>query len=184
MRASAKKAAILAALCCLIAAAPVLAQSKDCKPFNAILQAKLDVSPTGLGWSGQVRGLLDNADPLFGTLTYLSVDSSMTGVAGKETNLQWKLDFGPNGAVVTQTDCGVFPIKPKVTDPFAYGAYMATAKVDPSASTGRFLNATGQFTLNGYFVVDGKSAILSGWTDLTDVGVWNAEMNGKLCGVK
>lgn len=182
---SMKAVAMFVAAGCLLAATTAQAQNKDCQSFRAVLQAKLEVSSSGPSWSGQVRGLLGDKEPLFGTLTYLSLSPSQTGQAGKESDLRWKLDFGLNGVMVTESDRGVFPLKPKVSDPFAFGGYMATARVvpDPLLSTGRFESATGNFVLNGVFVVDLKSLMISQWADSSDIGAWNAEISGKLCNV-
>jgi hypothetical protein len=102
-----KAAVFVAALCRVLAAAPLFAQSSECRPFRALLQARPDLSPTGQGWSGQVRALLGDEAPLFGTLTYLSVVSTGSGQAGKELDLRWKIDFGVHGVMVTEADRGL-----------------------------------------------------------------------------
>ena len=158
-----------------------LAQANSCQEFRVLVQANLDltVPPPGIPWSGTVRGFLNGTEPLMGTLSYLpGSGSTQTGQAGHETNDRAKFDFGVNGTFVTEPHTAVFPLRPTVMDPFAFGSYHATAKVapDPLVSTGRFVNATGNISIIGTFLVDLFS--------LQSAGIWNAEVTGKLCNVK
>lgn len=163
----------------VVAAFPALAQNNDCQSFRVLLQANLDLTATGIPWSGQVRGFLNGAEPLIGTLSYLpGSNSGQTGQAGHETNDRAKFDFGVNGIFVTEPHTAVFPLRPKVADPFAFGSYVATAKIapDPLVSSGRFVNATGNISIIGTFLVDLFSP--------ESAGIWNAEVSGKLCSVQ
>ena len=78
---------------------------------------------------------------------------------------------------MTEPHTAVFPLRPTVMDPFAFGSYHATAKVgpDPLVSSGRFVNATGNISIIGTFLVDLFSD--------ASAGIWNAEITGNLCNV-
>ncbi len=180
MKNSMKTAGIVAAMIYLLAVFPAQAQTTGCQSFRVLLQANLDltVPPDAVPWSGTVRGFLNGTEPLIGTLSYLPGGSSrQTGQAGHETNDRAKLDFGPNGIFVTEPHTAVYPLRPTVADPFTFGGYHATAKVapDPLVSSGRFVNATGNISIIGTFLVDMFS--------LESAGIWNAEITGNLCGV-
>ncbi len=175
------KAGAVAATLLYLAVFPIQAQNTTCQPFRVLLQANLDltVAPPGVPWSGTVRGFLNGNEPLIGTLSYLpGVDSTQTGQAGHESNDRAKLDFGAAGAFVTEPHSAVFPLRPTIMDPFAFGSYHATAKVapDPLVSSGRFVNATGNISIIGTFLVDLFSA--------QSAGIWNAEIAGRLCNVQ
>lgn len=177
---SMKVAVVLLFVCCLTAVIPAQAQDNDCQSFRVLLQANLDLTASGVPWSGTVRGFLNGTEPLYGTLSYLPTgsESRQTGQAGHESNDRAKLDFGANGIFVTEPHTAVFPLRPNVSDPFAFGKYIATAKVapDPQVSSGRFVDATGNISIIGTFLVDMFS--------LDSAGIWNAEISGKLCKVK
>lgn len=172
-------AAVVLIVGCLVAAIPAQAQDNGCRSFRALLQARLGLVDGVPVWSGQVRGLLNGVVPLAGSLSYVpGYEITRTGQAGHETNLRFKFDFGDNGIFVTEADRSVFPLRTNVEDPFAFGDYVATAKVAPDAgiSTFPFNNATGNISIIGTFVVD-----LFSFPD--SLGVWNAEIRGKLCNV-
>ena len=79
-----KTASIFAIVCCLIAA-PAAGQGNNCKDFRVVLQATLDVSPNGLGWTGTVRGFLDSKIPIIGFLIGTGdVPTVGTGQTGHE----------------------------------------------------------------------------------------------------
>jgi hypothetical protein len=181
MTSSMKTAAAVAAFLCLLAVSPAPAQTNGCQSFRVLLQANLDlnVAPPGIPWSGTVRGFLNGSEPLIGTLSYLpGSESTQTGQAGHETNDRAKFDFGVKGIFVTEPHTAVFPLRPTVMDPFAFGSYHATAKVapDPLVSSGRFVNVTGNISIIGTFLVDLLSA--------QSAGIWNAEITGQLCKVQ
>jgi hypothetical protein len=165
---------------CLSAALPARAQAGNCQSFRVLLQANLDLTSAGVPWSGQVRGFLNDNEPLMGTLTYLpeGAGSRQTGQAGHESNDRAVFDFGQNGVLVTEPHSATFPLRPGVGDPFVIGSYMATAKVapDPNVSSGRFIRATGNISIDGPFIVDMASP--------SSAGIWNAEIKGRLCNVQ
>jgi hypothetical protein len=177
---SLKSAVVLGFLVLLSATLPARAQAGNCQSLRILLQATLDLTSTGgAPWSGQVRGLLNDTEPLIGTLSYLPGGTSrQTGQAGHESNDRAVFDFGPNGIFVTEPHSATFPLRPDISDPLAFGSYMATAKVapDPKVSSGRFAKTTGNISINGTFLVDMSSA--------SSAGIWNAEINGKLCNVQ
>ena len=180
MTSSVKTAAVVVAFLFILAVFPAPAQT-NCQDFRVLLQANLDltVPPPGIPWSGTVRGFLNGTEPLIGTLSYLpGSGGNQTGQAGHETNDRAKLDFGAKGTFVTEPHTAVFPLRPAVIDPFAFGSYHATAKVapDPLVSSGRFINATGNISIIGTFLVDLFSA--------QSAGIWNAEITGKLCNLR
>jgi hypothetical protein len=181
MASSMKTAAVAAAFSCLLAAVPAAAQNNSCQDFRVLVQANLDltVPPPGIPWTGTLRGFLNGNEPLIGTLSFLpGSESTQTGQAGHETNDRAKFDFGANGIFVTEPHTAVFPLRPGVQDPFAWGNYHVTATVapDPQISSGRFVNATANISIVGIFVVDLFSE--------QSAGVWNAEITGKLCNVQ
>jgi hypothetical protein len=179
MTSSMKTAAVVAAVLCLLAVFPAPAQTNGCQSFRVLLQANLDLTAAGIPWSGTVRGFLNGTEPLIGKLSYLpGSESTQTGQAGHETNDRAKFDFGVMGIFVTEPHTAVFPLRPTVLDPFAFGSYHATAKVapDPLVSTGRFVTVTGNISIIGTFLVDMFS--------LPSAGIWNAEITGKLCSVQ
>jgi hypothetical protein len=182
-------------LCVIVSclAAPLSAQSQgnNCRSFHGILQATLDVTPgTGLGWSGIVRGFLDNNIPLIGYLTGgQEADTIAHGQTGHEPGTWFAIDFGTKGILVTVPDKGIFPVSPQVAPHMSYppeymlGSYYSTPKVAPNAgSSGWFKDATGNLTFNGTFLVDNASIFADG--TLKNIGAWNSEINGKLCNVK
>jgi hypothetical protein len=177
---SLKAVVVVGFLVCLSAALPVRAQAGNCQSVRILLQANLDLTSTGVPWSGQVRGFLNENEPLIGTLTYLpeGASSRQTGQAGHESNDRAVFDFGQNGVLVTEPHSATFPLRPGVGDGFMIGSYMATAKVapDPQLSSGRFKRTTGNISIDGPFIVDGASP--------SSMGIWNAEIKGKLCNVQ
>jgi hypothetical protein len=181
-----KTAAFAAILSCLVLGAPLQAENKGCQNIRLLLQANLDFTRPfpGTGWSGAVRGFLNDTEPINGKLYYLpsSVETKGTGQTGHEYANIAVFDFGPvTGTFVTVADGAVFQLSP-TTSPhmvyppdLAFGHYSATVKVAPAPvlSTKRFANATGNLSIAGLFVVNAPPAV--------DMGFWNAEINGKLC---
>ena len=184
-----KVAAIFVIVCCVIAA-PAQAQGNKCMDFRAILQATLDVSPSGEGWTGTVRGFLDNTIPIFGFLKGTGdLPTVQHGQTGHEPASRMIFDFGNKGKFVTLPDKGVFPVSPKVTPhmvyppDFMFGSYFYSGKVAPDSTVGSslwFKDATGDIHFNGTFLVDEASSA-NGL--LNNIGAWNSEITGKLCNV-
>ncbi len=168
---------------------PSPGQDKNCQSISLLLQANLDFTrPIPFtGWSGIVRGFLADTVPLNGKLyAAFPPDTYGTGQTGHDVNLSFVFDFGVSGKFVTVPDKGVFPLSPGVSPhmtyppEFAFGHYAYTAKVAPGAvagmpADGLFTNATGNISLSGRFLVNAPPPV--------DMGIWNAEINGKLCNV-
>lgn len=173
----------LVILCCSAS----WAQDQGCQSVRLLLQANLDFIrlPPLTGWSGIVRGFLDNTEPLNGVLYYLppTEDTIQHGQTGHEPSNRAVFDFGTMGIFVTVADGAVFQMSPRVSPHMVYppdlgwGHYSATVKVapDPQLVTGRFVNATGNLSISGTFLVNSP--------DPNDLGIWNAEITGKLCNV-
>jgi hypothetical protein len=182
---SMKMAVLVLIASCLLTAIPVQAQSNGCMSFRVLLQAKLNLLDKG--WSGDVRGFLDNTIPLKGTFYGLppAEPPKGTGQAAHEYGDRFVFDFGEKGLFVTEAGGGVSHFLPAVSPhmdyppPIAYGNFVATAKVSPDpivGTSGWFEKATGNISIVGPFLVD--AAVIP-----IDMGVWNAEINGKLCNV-
>jgi hypothetical protein len=192
MKNSWKSAAIFVIAGCLLAAIPAQAQVNNCQDFSVLLQATLDISPTGTGWSGTVRGFLDNRIPLVGFMIGGGdLPTVATGQTGHEPATWFIFDFGPKGKFVTVPDKGVFPVSPKVAPHMVYppefmlGSYFSSPKVgfNPVAvASGWFKDATGYLSFNGTFIVDNASAYADG--TFKNMGIWNSEIKGKLCNLK
>src|SRR3974377_1773908 len=113
-----KNASIIGALVTGVALPSAFAANGKCQSFRVLLQANLDLTASGVPWSGQVRGFLNGAEPLIGTLSYLpdvpGADSKQTGQAGHEVNDRAKFDFGTAGIFVTEPHTAVFPLRAPV----------------------------------------------------------------------
>lgn len=190
MNNSTKAIALFAVVGCLLAALPAQAQNNGCQPIRLLLQANLDFARPypGTGWSGIVRGFLNNTEPLNGKLYYLppppGSETKPAGQSGHEQSNRAVFDFGEKGMFVTVADGAVFQLSPTVSPhmdyppDLAFGHYSATVKVAPDpllVKSGRFVNATGNLSIAGLFLVDGPPPF--------DMGIWNAEINGRLCKV-
>jgi hypothetical protein len=171
---------------CLVPALPAQAEKNACQPIRLLIQANLDLArPAPLtGWSGTVKGLLNDTIPLNG-MVYAApggpVPTVYTGQVGHEV-FRFVFDFGPAGKFVNAPDRDLAQYSPSVsphlTFPprFAFGRTMATVKIVPDGaiSSGWFTNASGSISIVGMFVVNGPPPV--------DMGFWNAEAEGKLCG--
>lgn len=191
MRKVLKMAALAAILGWVVAAVPAHAQGNSCQSIHLLLQANLDLTRPfpGTGWSGIVRGFLNDTEPLNGIVYYLppTEQTKGTGQSAHEYANRAVFDFGAKGRFVTLPDGAVFQllpgVSPHMTYPpdLAFGHYAATVKVgpDPEAAltAGRFIIATGTLSIAGLFLVNVPPPALS------DIGIWNAEITGKLCNV-
>lgn len=109
-----------------------------------------------------------------------------TGQAAHEYGDRAVFDFGTKGVFITVADGAVFHMLPGVSPHMIYppdlgfGNYSATVKVapDPAFTSGRFANATGNLTISGMFLVNVPPPAYQ------NIGIWNAEINGRLCNVK
>lgn len=186
------KVAVLAAILgWVVAAVPAHAQGNSCQSIRLLLQANLDFTRPfpGTGWSGLVRGFLNNTEPLNGVLYYLPPTevTKGTGQSAHEYANRAVFDFGAKGRFVTVADGAVFQLLPGVSPhmiyppDLAFGHYAATVKVapdpDPLLTSGLFGNAAGNLSIAGLFVVNVPPPALA------DIGIWNAEIDGKLCGM-
>ncbi len=182
-----RTAALILFVACLVSI-PSPAQDENCQSINLLLQANLDLTrPADAIWYGILRGFLNDTIPLNGVFYAASVpDTSVTGQTGHDVNLSFVFDFGDNGKFVTVPDKGIYPFSPGVSPHLTYppaqafAHYAYTAKVAPDAvdgvpATGWFINATGNISMSGRFLVNAPPPV--------DMGIWNAEINGKLCNV-
>ena len=179
-------AVVAAILGWVIAAVPAHAQGNSCQSIRLLLQANLDFAGPfpGTGWSGIVRGFLNDTEPLNGILYYLppTQDTKGTGQSAHEYANRAVFDFGAKGKFVTVAGNAVFQLLPGVSPhDLAFGHYAATVQVaphpDPQLTSGRFLLASGNLSISGLFLVNVPPPAVA------DIGIWNAEINGKLCGV-
>lgn len=184
-------AAVAAILAWVVAAPPAHAQGNSCQSIRLLLQANLDFTRPfpGTGWSGIVRGFLNDTEPLNGTLYYLppTQQTKGTGQSAHEYANRAVFDFGAKGKFVTAAGDAVFQLMPGVSPhmtyppDLAFGHYAATVQVapdaDPQLTSGRFLLASGNLSISGLFLVNVPPPAVA------DIGIWNAEINGKLCGV-
>ncbi|GEM_PF-4165679 len=192
-----KTVALALILGCFVTVVRAQAQSNNCQNVRLLLQAKLDFAglPPQIGWFGPVRGFLNDKTPLTGTLYGVpdgpAESLKTTGQAAHEWG-RFVFDFGAVGKFLTTIDRGVFHLLPGVTphmtyDPVppaqAFGFYAGNVKVEPGESTtfpnekasGAFINTTGNLSVAGYFLVNAPPP--------ANMGVWNAEITGKLCNV-
>lgn len=182
-----KIVAVTAILCCLMPALPAQAQNNTCQPIRLIIQANLDLARPFpfTGWSGTVKGLLNDKIPVNGRI-YAPPDAPVptvfTGQVGHE-GFRIVFDLGPAGKFVNVMDTDLAHYSPRVSPhftfppQFAFGRTMATVKIAPDSaiSSGWFASATGNISVTGLFVVNGAPPF--------DMGFWNAEVEGRLCGV-
>ena len=183
-----KIAAFAAILIWLVPAMPAQPQNNSCQPIHLIIQANLDLARPFpyTGWTGTVKGLLNDKIPLNGKVYNPPGDpipTVYTGQAGHEA-MRMVFDFGTAAGIfvnVLDRDLAKYSpgVSPHFTFPpeFAFGRTMATLKIVPDSliSSGWFANATGNISVIGIFVVNGNPPF--------DMGFWNAEVDGKLCGV-
>ena len=186
--ASAMKIASFAILGWLVPAMPAQPQNTNCQPIHLIIQANLDLARPApfTGWTGTVKGLLNDKIPLNGKVYNPPGEpppTVYTGQAGHEP-MRIVFDFGTSaGKLINLLDRDLAQYSPSVSPhftfppQFAFGRTMATLKIAPDStiSSGWFANATGNISIIGIFVVNGAPPF--------DMGFWNAEVDGKLCGV-
>jgi hypothetical protein len=178
---------------------PVVAQDKDntCQDLRLLLQARLSFLPYqaptvfpdfAVGWTGIVRGFL-GTDPVNGILYYTPPDDPTApppgtiakGQSGHEGGGRSVIDLGPAGKFVTEISTAVFQLAPQITPhmayppPSAFGHHSATVKIDPKYNLYGIpaSGATGNLSFSGFFLVNGPPPV--------DMGIWNSEINGRLC---
>jgi hypothetical protein len=181
---AAKSSFVVVTLICLVSVIPMPAQNNDgCQPVRLLLQANLNLAGPHPGWSGVVRGFLNNTIPMNGILYVIdSQPTTATGQAGHEVGAL-VFDFGPKGRFVTNVSSMNFQVSPSVTPHMiyppevAFGRHIATLKVAPRTglSSGWFTNATGNISSVGLWMVNAPPPF--------DMGFWNAEIDGRICNV-
>lgn len=114
----AMKIAAFAAILSCVVVVPTHAQS-NCKSIHLLLQANLDLTRPfpGTGWSGIVRGFINENEPINGILYYLppTEQTKGTGQSAHEYANRAVFDFGAAGKFVTVADSAVFQLLPGVS---------------------------------------------------------------------
>lgn len=146
-----------------------------------------------------LNGSLHGAEPRAGGKER---ETPLLGQSGHEEELSFVFDFGENvGQFVTERNKGIYTLSPEVSPHPTYppmfadsNHYAYTSKIAPSGAsdlfpaTGWFEHATGYISLSGQFLVNGPNltelknmgTIWSG-VHPNSIGIWNAEINGKIC---
>ena len=157
--------------------APRSAQAQQtCLDFHGIMQSRFDNT---FGWVGtlygvlgqeRVTGVLVGADP--GT-------SSQTGVVGHDKGVVVTWEYtGVNGTIgrITTEQHGVYPMPPGKA---GLGYYQGIATI--VSGTGRFENSSGNMVFGGPYLL----WLIDPQNPASGVdGRWNAEISGKVCGVR
>jgi hypothetical protein len=184
-------AALIVLVGCVVSI-PAYAQAKDydCQDLRLLFQASLDIRwpptpppafpPFAYGWKGIVRGFLGKT-PVSGILYYAVPDvlppppTKRVGQTGHESG-RVVIDLDGVGKFVSLNSADVFQLSPQIPDPLAFGHFSATFKIDPDYSFSPFISpsgAIGNLSLSGLFLINSDN--------LADLGIWNAEINGKVC---
>jgi len=199
-----KFVALIVAMALLVAGS-ASAQSKDynCQDLRLLLQARLSFvpydppasfppfPPYAFGWTGIVRGFL-GTQPVNGILYYMPPDDPTNpphgtianGQSGHEGGGRSVIDLGAMGKFVSEMSTAVFQLSPQITphmtyDPhppdLAFGHLSSTVKIDPKYNLYGIpaSGATGNISFSGLFLVNGPPP--------ENLGIWNSEINGRLC---
>ena len=130
----------------------------------------------GDAWVGPVQLALGSDEVLIGKVSEFDGDpgpSNHTG-QGRDTG-SYYFDFGGQGSFIVRYTHAVWPTLPKYVAAFT-GTFHTNGSVDTAAGTGRFANATGNFTTGGDFFVWNLDQPLPS-------GRFNNTMSGSLCNV-
>ena len=132
------------------------------------------------GWAGPFVGTLDG-QLVFGYYSsWLSSVPIQTGVVGKEGQVNSKLDFGAYGYLITVSDNkGVFPLPPGHS---GFGAYAESSKIAQGQGSGNFLDASGNVRYSGSWIWYPTTSDSS--PTAPGSGIWQAEINGRVCNVR
>ena len=96
------------------------------------------------------------------------------GIVGMDRGMTGKWDFGSKGTVTfEQQSVAVYPALPGAV---IFGNYRTTFRI--TGGTGRFANATGNFSETGPYFVWFESP-----SDPLPQGRYNGELSGQICGV-
>jgi hypothetical protein len=147
----------------------------NCVSVRGLAQEVLaDPVHPGFPWSGPVQLILDDNTVLKGTV--LENDGTKKDndpAAHQSEGGRFVFDFGADGQFTVLTDDSVYPFLPKQSDVAKTGTFHGQGPVDISSGTGRFSNASGNFTIKGDFL-----AVVP-----PPFGRFNATINGFICNV-
>ena len=147
----------------------------NCVAVRGLAQEVLaDPAHPGYPWSGPVQLILDDNTILKGTVLENDGTRKKNDPAAHQSEGgRFVFDFGADGEFTVMTDNSVYPFLPKEYDVAKTGTFHGQGPVDTSSSTGRFSNATGNFTIKGDFL-----AVVP-----PPFGRFNATIDGFLCDV-
>jgi hypothetical protein len=146
-----------------------------CAAVRGLAQEVLaDPSHPGYPWSGPVQLILEDNTVLKGTV--LENDGAKKNndpAAHQSEGGRFVFDFGDDGMFTVVTDTSVYPFLPKLGDVAKTGTFHGEGPVEALTGTGRFSNASGNFTIKGDFF-----AVVP-----PPFGRFNATITGFLCDV-
>ena len=161
------------------------AAQNTCLPVRGIAQEHLldFMSPDwqggypGAPWVGPVQLILGDNEILVGKVS--ENDGAPRPTGHQDVGGYFVFDFGTNGAFTVKSDNSVFPPKPKFKDASFTGTFHGAGPVGTILEipgTGRFANATGNFSIKGDFMAWDLNAPIPS-------GRFNASISGFLCNV-
>lgn len=157
-------------LCALFARA-----QNNCVAVRGLAQeVLLDPDHPAYPWSGPVQLVLADTTVLKGTV--LENDGSRKKddpAAHQSEGGRFVFDLGTDGMFTVVTDNSVYPFLPKQSEVAKTGTFHGQGPVDTVSGTGRFANASGNFTIKGDFF-----AVMP-----PPFGRFNATITGFLCDV-
>ena len=180
------------AVALLIANAPVAVAQNNCQPFKALMQARIVMDPetslppdlaahsSEFGWGGEVYSTVGNDGTFLGGWFYGKDDAASQSIYGRRNgrgnNGLYMFEFGTHGgggwAITDSFDIQLGEAVWTIEPGGAYaGSYKASGKM--INGTGRFLGATGNFTLHGEFGAWGGDTLIA--------SAWNPVLEGKFC---
>lgn len=179
-----KKLVLLLLVITFVFALSAAAQN-NCVPVRGMTQQHLlDVtSPDwqggypGAPWVGPVQLILNDHEVLVGKVS--ENDGAPRKTGHQDIGGYFVFDFGANGTFTLQTDNSTFPPKPKFQEVAFTGTFHGQGPVGTLPEipgTGRFANATGNFSVKGDFMAWDLTAPLPS-------GRFNASITGFLCNV-
>jgi hypothetical protein len=167
-----RKSILLVAALVLVLGKISTAQN-NCVAVRGLAQETLaDPSHPGYPWSGQDQLIFGDILVLKGTV--LENDGTKKDndpAAHQSEGGRFIFDFGSHGMFTVLTDNSVYPFLPKQSDIAKRGTFHGQGPVDISSGTGRFSNASGNFTIKGDFLAMGPPPY----------GRFNVSISGFLC---